>query len=313
MSATIDATGSTVDELAVRRFEQRTEWPMAVLAVLFLAVFAWPILEPGLEPSLKRACVLTAYLIWALFALEFLCRLALANRRMRYAWRHIPDVLMIALPVLRPLRLLRLLVLIRMINRRATASLRGQVIAYVAASTALVLLCASLAMLDAERHNPAANIHSFGDALWWAASTMTTAGYGDRVPTTGEGRAVGFALMLAGIALLGVVTAAIASWLIDRVRDVDAAAQAATRGDIAALRAEIAMLRQALTGPDPAAPPTPDQLAELARSALTPRGADKPDKPVALQRTAMSYRRRPDIPVHPAGGASDPGSGVVGE
>jgi voltage-gated potassium channel len=259
MSATIDATSPTGAETTVTRFEQRTESPMAVLALLFLAAFAWPILQPGLDPSLKRACVLTSYVIWALFAVEFLCRLALANRRARYAWRHIPDVLMIALPVLRPLRLLRLVVLIRMINRRATASLRGQVIAYAVASTGLILLCASLAMLDAERHNPDANIHTFGDALWWAASTMTTAGYGDRVPTTAQGRAVGFALMLAGIALLGVVTAAIASWLIDRVRDVDVAAQAATRGDITALHTEIAMLRQALAGADPAAPPTPDR------------------------------------------------------
>jgi voltage-gated potassium channel len=138
---------------------------------------------------------------------------------------------MIALPLLRPFRLLRLLVLIRMINRRATATLRGQIVAYIVASADLVLLCAALAMLDAERHNPHANIHTFEDAVWCAATTMTTVGYGDRVRTTGEGRAVGFALMLAGIALLGILTASIASWLIDRVRDVDVTAQAATRGD----------------------------------------------------------------------------------
>jgi hypothetical protein len=41
---------------------------------------------------------------------------------------------MLALPMLRPLRLVRLLVLMHMINRRATASLRGRVVAYVAAS-----------------------------------------------------------------------------------------------------------------------------------------------------------------------------------
>ena len=145
-----------------------------------------------------------------------------------------------------------------MINRRATASLRGRVVAYIVASALLVLGCASLAMLDAERHNPRANIHTFGDAVWWATSTMTTVGYGDRFPTTGEGRVVGFALMIAGIALLGVVTASIASWLIDRVREVDVAAQAATRGDIAALRDEITMLREALTAGGHTAQSSPD-------------------------------------------------------
>jgi voltage-gated potassium channel len=156
------------------------------------------------------------------------------------------DVLMLALPVLRPLRLIRLLVLMRMINRRATASLRGRVVAYVVASAALVLFCASLAVLEAERHNPDANIKSFSDAVWWASATMTTVASGDRYPTTTSGRAVGFALMLAGIALLGVVTASIASWLIDRVRDVDETAQAATRSDIDALRAQIDQLQQAI-------------------------------------------------------------------
>lgn len=102
-------------------------------------------------------------------------------------------------------------------------------------------------MLDAERLHPGANIRTFGDALWWAASTMTTVGYGDRYPTTADGRAIGFGLMLEGIALLGVVTAAIASRLVNEVRVVDEVAQTATRGDIAQLRAEIAELRAALS------------------------------------------------------------------
>ena len=73
---------------------------------------------------------------------------------------------------------------------------------------------------------------------------MTTVGYGERYPTTTGGRAVGFGLMLVGIALLGVVTASIASWLIDRVREVDQAEHAATRSDIEALRRQIAELQQ---------------------------------------------------------------------
>jgi hypothetical protein len=52
--------------------------------------------------------------------------------------------------------------------------------------------------------------------------------------------------MRAGTALLGVVTASIASWLIERVREVEADVPAVTQREIAQLRAEIRALRQVL-------------------------------------------------------------------
>jgi len=129
-----------------------------------------------------------------------------------------------------------------MITRRATASLHGRIVAYVVASAGLVLLISALAILEAERHHPLANINTFGDALWWAVTTMSTVGYGDRYPTTTDGRVIGAGLMVAGIALLGVITATSASWLIGQVRETETEAETATRGDIAELRAEIARL-----------------------------------------------------------------------
>jgi voltage-gated potassium channel len=230
----------------VDRFERRTEWPLAILALIFLAAYAWPILQPDISPFWRHACTVVDILIWVVFVAEFIARLVLAERRVQYVTRHVPDVLMVALPVLRPLRLLRFLVLLRMINRRATASLHGRIVAYVVASAGLVLLISALAMLEAERHNPQANINTFGDALWWAVTTMSTVGYGDRYPTTLEGRVIGAGLMVAGIALLGVITATFASWLIGQVRKIETEAQAATRSDIEQLRADIARLTQAL-------------------------------------------------------------------
>src|SRR5664280_20387 len=57
---------------------------------------------------------------------------------------------------------------------------------------------------DVRRGASSGNIKTFPDALWWAITIVTTVGYGDRYPTTGTGRLVGGALMLVGIALLGV-------------------------------------------------------------------------------------------------------------
>lgn len=215
-------------------------------ALLFLAAYAAPVVQPDLPSTVVRAADWIVTATWVLFALDFLIRLLLASRRWRFVRTHPLDLAVVALPLLRPLRLLRLLTLLSFVNRRARSSLRGQVIVYVAGLTALVLLLASIAVLDAERGQDGANIEDFGDALWWSVTTVTTVGYGDRFPVTGTGRLIAVALMLAGIALLGVVTATFASWLIDRVAEVEEASQAATRRDLEALTAELAALRAEL-------------------------------------------------------------------
>ena len=84
-------------------------------------------------------------------------------------------------------------------------SLRGRVATYVAGSAAL-LVFGALAVLDAEQSVPDAKILTFGDALWWAVTTITTVGYGDLDPVTAVGRAVAVALMLSGIAVTGAVS-----------------------------------------------------------------------------------------------------------
>ena len=48
--------------------------------------------------------------------------------------------------------------------------------------------------------------------FWWAVTTMPTVEYGDYDPVSTAGRLVTFGLMIGGIALLGTVTATLASW-----------------------------------------------------------------------------------------------------
>lgn len=239
-------------EPALSRYERRVEWPLIAAALLFLLAYAWPILDPGLAPGLRSTCRTITWLAWAAFAIDYFVRLLLSTDRVRFLARHVLDLLVVVLPLLRPLRLLRLVSLLQVLNRHAGGSLRGKVAIYVSGAASLIILVASLAMLDAERGRAGSNITTFGDALWWATTTVTTVGYGDRFPSTGTGRLIAVGLMLCGIALIGVVTATFASWLIDRVRSVEEESQAATRRDVLRLAHEVAELRRAL---EPGTPP----------------------------------------------------------
>jgi voltage-gated potassium channel len=189
-----------------------------IAAVAFLAAYAVPILGPDLPAWLLGMCRWLSWTTWGIFVVDIVVRLALADERLRYLTRHWYDVLVIALPLIRPLRLLRLIPLLSVLNRRAKIRLRGRVAIYVAGGASLLAFCAALAVLDAERSSPDANITDFGDAIWWAVSTMTTVGYGDQYPVTAIGRLVGFGLMIGGIALLSTVTATLASWLVESVQ-----------------------------------------------------------------------------------------------
>ncbi|MBU1486503.1 potassium channel family protein, partial [bacterium] len=59
-------------------------------------------------------------------------------------------------------------------------------------------------------------LRSLGDACWWAIVTLTTVGYGDKVPLTLGGRLVGVFLMFAGISLITLLTATVSSVFVEK-------------------------------------------------------------------------------------------------
>ncbi|CAN5596890.1 potassium channel family protein [soil metagenome] len=220
------------------RWSQLTYWPLLIASVIFIVAYSWQVIA-DLQGTAELIARLTMTLTWVVFVIDYLVRLVLASPRGVWFRKHIFDLLVVVLPALKPLRLLKALTLLHTLQRTAGTALRSRIAIYGAGAATILIWIAALAELDAERGAPGANIENFGDAVWWAFVTITTVGYGDFYPVTAAGRMVAVLLMGSGVAVVGVVTATLASWVLERVatgRDDD---EPATRGQLRKVAAQL--------------------------------------------------------------------------
>lgn len=227
------------------RWDQRAEWALAAVAVIFLATYSIQVLaQPrGFAEHLLN---LVTWSTWAVFAVDYVARLGLAPDRRKWFLHHLIDLAVVLLPLLRPLRLIRLVVLVGALQKAVGNAIRGRVVIYTVSGAVLLVYAGALAELQTERGVPGAHIANFGDAIWWAITTITTVGYGDMYPVTTTGRFIAILMMIGGISLVGSITATIASWIVQTVAVEDQAQNAATAAQIDDLRGEIVALRALL-------------------------------------------------------------------
>lgn len=81
-----------------------------------------------------------------------------------------------------------------------------------------------------------------GKALWWAFVTITTVGYVDVSPITLQGRLIAVGLMIGGVVLIGVVTATLASWIVQEVTEEDTEHQASTKAQANRIEAKLNLI-----------------------------------------------------------------------
>ncbi|MEU9984652.1 potassium channel family protein [Streptomyces sp. NPDC050856] len=247
------------------RWEHHTRGPLLTLAVAFGVAYAVPIVAPGADRWVHSACTAVEWVVWGAFAVDYLVRLVLAPARWHFVRRHPLDLLAVLLPLVQPLRLLRVVATLLLVGRRARMAPQVTLTTYVAGAVVGLMMFGSLAVLHVERDAPEGNIRTLGDAVWWSFTTMTTVGYGDHAPTTGLGRFLAVGLMLSGIALLGVVTANIAAWFISRFERDDAqerrqtALLEALTEEVRQLRAEVGRLSEHAVLPEGTAAPAGDR------------------------------------------------------
>ena len=222
-----EASDTAFRERAYAGFSRASERPMLVLSIVLIPVLIVPLVKHDLDPTTKGVFDALDYFIWGIFLFEYFIKLVLAPRRLHYIGHHIPDLVVVAVPMLRPLRIVRSARALRLLRlsrlsaiaggstEKARRSLHSRAMNYVLVVMGSLILICSLIVMDLERDVKASNIKSFGDALWWSITTVTTVGYGDRFPVTAGARAVAAVLMIGGIALLGVVTASIAAFFVE--------------------------------------------------------------------------------------------------
>jgi voltage-gated potassium channel len=214
---------------------------LQVLGIVFLTGYAWPIINPNLSPALHSLCNWTLFIIWILFAIDYFARLSVAKDKKLFVRKNLLDLAAVALPFLPLLRAIRALAAVTVMSRRNRGSRSQQVTTSVVTLAFATWFVAGLAVTEAERLVDGANIQGVGDGWWWAITTMATVGYGDTYPVSTQGRIVGAALMIMGVALLGTITASIASNF-NRSNLEDSADGKSSVSDLDALKKRVAEL-----------------------------------------------------------------------
>lgn len=198
--------------VALSRYSEASETPLVIVSLIFLVAYSWQVIAnpTGTEHLITE---LVMFLTWAVFLADFIITMALTEKRKRWTLMNVVNLAVVVLPVFRTLRLLRVVSLLRVLNRATSLAFRARVMSYVVSSAALLTYIGALAALDAERAAEGAKILNFGDSLWWAFITITTVGYGDFYPVTMEGRMIAVALTVSGISLIGLVTVTMGAWV----------------------------------------------------------------------------------------------------
>ncbi|MER5381205.1 potassium channel family protein [Streptomyces sp. NPDC002688] len=202
------------DDSPMTRWEQRTEVPLGVASLLFLSAYAVHVLAHGLPQAGRDACLAVIAVTWAAFLVDYLVLWRLSGQGVRFVRTHLLDTVVLVLPLLRPLRVVKLYDAVLRRRGEPRLPLYARVMFYASVAVLLLGFAGALAVYQAEYQAPHATIVTFGDSVWWAASTLSTVGYGDVTPVTPRGRTIAVVIMTCGLALLGAVTGSFSSWLL---------------------------------------------------------------------------------------------------
>jgi len=206
------------------RLDRYLDVPLALASILMVLIAAIELTGEVSGPWKGRLALL-GWSLWGLFFVEFAVKFALAPVKRLYLRHNWLDVLVLAVPFLRFLKVLSVLRTTRALpllklavfggrgSGGAIALLRRRRLGQLALISIIVILLGAAAGLLLESGAPASTIVDFGDALWWSAALVTTVG-SELYPVTAAGRVLGFCLMLYAMGIFSYFIASVASVLV---------------------------------------------------------------------------------------------------
>ncbi len=196
----------------------RLEIPMLLISLWVLAEW-YLAANNGLDVTTQR---ISDWLIWSFFLLETTVITLLCDDKYRHLLRNWANlaIIIFAFPLIYDqeqfgsLRIIRLFFLIGFFShnfRIAKAVLAQNKLGKTLAISAVFITGGGIliAGIDPAIHTPA-------DGIWWAWVTVTTVGYGDIVPSSGEGKIFASLLILLGICMVSLITANVSAYLLSR-------------------------------------------------------------------------------------------------
>ena len=192
---------------------------LTVLAIAFLFAFSYPAFVVQINPNTQKYLDAIQWISWIAFASDLVFGFVRANEKIKYLKTHPLEIAAVALPFLRPLRLLRIISFGSLVIQKVAIGRSFGITIRVFLTTLFLTYIAAVQITLIERAEVSSNIKTFGDGFWWAITTVTTVGYGDRFPVTTEGRFLAVGLMIMGISLLGVISATIAATFVKMMQD----------------------------------------------------------------------------------------------
>ena len=211
----IEFAHETKAEHAVHVWERWSTIPLAILALLYLALYSIEVLG-NLAPVLFLDFVVVSDIIWGIFVVDFLARFVLSNQKGRFLKANAIELISLVLPFFRAFRMFRVVIALGFLSR-VGKTLSARINIYVGLILPLLIYVCALGVYEAEHLAPGANIKQFGDAAWWAFVTLATVGYGDYYPVTFEGRMIAVFLMIAGLAFVSVIAVSVATMFLNRL------------------------------------------------------------------------------------------------